>query len=68
MKAVRLHKFHDAPVIDEVPEPTIAHPLDVTIGGSRIDANLKLTQWADQQSDPKIKELVHRYAAARANQ
>ena len=36
MKAVRIHKFHETPVIDEVPEPTITGPLDVIvkIGGA----------------------------------
>src|SRR5689334_6572551 len=36
MKAVRLHKFHTQPVIDDVPEPTISGPLDVIvkIGGA----------------------------------
>jgi len=29
MKAVRLHKFHTQPVIDDVPEPKISGPLDV---------------------------------------
>ena len=27
MKAVRLHKFHTQPVIDDVPEPKISGPL-----------------------------------------
>ena len=37
MKAVRLHEFHQQPVIDEVPEPAISGPLDVIvkIGGRR---------------------------------
>ena len=38
MKAVRLHKFHTQPVIDEVPEPKISGPLDVIvkIGGAGV--------------------------------
>ena len=50
MKAVRLHKFHSAPVIDEVPEPVITHPLDVIvkIGGAgvcRTDLHIIEGQW-----------------------
>ena len=38
MKAVRLHKFHTQPVIDDVPEPKISGPLDVIvkIGGAGV--------------------------------
>jgi len=38
MKAVRLHAFHQQPVIDEVPEPAIGGPLDVIvkIGGAGV--------------------------------
>src|ERR1700749_2545683 len=50
MKAVRLHKFHSAPVIDDVPEPTITGPLDVIvkIGGAgvcRTDLHIIDGQW-----------------------
>jgi NAD+-dependent secondary alcohol dehydrogenase Adh1 len=50
VKAVRLHKFHSAPVIDEVPEPVITHPLDVIvkIGGAgvcRTDLHIIEGQW-----------------------
>ena len=38
MKAVRLHKFHTTPVIDNVPDPKISGPLDVIvkIGGAGV--------------------------------
>jgi NAD+-dependent secondary alcohol dehydrogenase Adh1 len=29
MKAVRLHGYHQPPVVEEVPEPTVRGPLDV---------------------------------------
>ena len=50
MKAVRLHKFHTTPVVDEVPEPKIAGPLDVIvkIGGAgvcRTDLHIVEGQW-----------------------
>ena len=36
MKAVRLHEYHQQPVVEEVPEPTVKGPLDVVvkIGGA----------------------------------
>src|SRR5258706_9421269 len=51
MKAVRLHKFHTQPVIDDVPEPTLGGPLDVIvkIGGAgvcRTDLHIIEGQWA----------------------
>jgi NAD+-dependent secondary alcohol dehydrogenase Adh1 len=50
MKAVRLHGYHQQPVIDEVPEPTIKTPLDVIvrIGGAgvcRTDLHIIEGQW-----------------------
>ena len=38
MKAVRLHAFHQMPVVDEVPEPALRGPLDVIvkIGGAGV--------------------------------
>jgi NAD+-dependent secondary alcohol dehydrogenase Adh1 len=51
MKAVRLHGYHQQPVIDEVPEPTVKGPLDVVvkIGGAgvcRTDLHIIEGQWA----------------------
>ena len=52
MKAVRLHGYHQQPVIDEVPEPTVRGPLDVVvkIGGAgvcRTDLHIIEGQWAE---------------------
>lgn len=53
MKAVRLHKYEQRPVVEEVPEPTISDPLDVIvrIGGAglcRTDLHIVEGQWADR--------------------
>ena len=53
MKAVRLHEYHQQPVVEEVPEPTVKGPLDVVvkIGGAgvcRPDLHIILGQWADR--------------------
>lgn len=52
MRAVRLHGYHQQPVIDQVPEPTIKGPLDVVvrIGGAgvcRTDLHIIEGQWAN---------------------
>ncbi len=52
MKAVRLHGYHQMPVVEEVPEPTVSGPLDVVIrvGGAgvcRTDLHIMEGQWAD---------------------
>jgi NAD+-dependent secondary alcohol dehydrogenase Adh1 len=52
MKAVRLHGYHQRPVIDDVPEPTVKGPLDVVvrIGGAgvcRTDLHIIEGQWAE---------------------
>ena len=38
MKAVRIHGYHQQPVVDEVPEPSVKGPLDVVvkIGGAGV--------------------------------
>jgi NAD+-dependent secondary alcohol dehydrogenase Adh1 len=51
MKAVRMHAYHQQPVLDQVPEPTIKGPLDVVvkIGGAgvcRTDLHIIEGQWA----------------------
>lgn len=51
MKAVRLHAYHQQPVLDQVLEPTIKGPLDVVvkIGGAgvcRTDLHIIEGQWA----------------------
>jgi NAD+-dependent secondary alcohol dehydrogenase Adh1 len=50
MKAVRLHGYHQEPVVEDVPEPTIKTPLDVIvkIGGAgvcRTDLHIIEGQW-----------------------
>jgi len=67
MKAVRLHKFHSAPVIDEVPEPVITHPLDVIvkIGGAgvcRTDLHIIDGQWDSRMGTPLPYILGHENA------
>jgi NAD+-dependent secondary alcohol dehydrogenase Adh1 len=52
MKAVRLHGYHQQPVIDEVPEPTATGPHDVVVkvGGAgvcRTDLHIIEGQWAE---------------------
>jgi NAD+-dependent secondary alcohol dehydrogenase Adh1 len=51
MKAVRLHGYHQQPVVEEVPEPTVTSPLDVVVrvGGAgvcRTDLHIIEGQWA----------------------
>ncbi|MEV0068966.1 MULTISPECIES: NAD(P)-dependent alcohol dehydrogenase [unclassified Amycolatopsis] len=51
MKAVRLHAYHQQPVIEQVPEPKVTGPLDVVvkIGGAgvcRTDLHIIEEQWA----------------------
>jgi NAD+-dependent secondary alcohol dehydrogenase Adh1 len=53
VKAVRLHKYEQHPVVEEVPEPQISDPLDVIvrIGGAglcRTDLHIVEGQWADR--------------------
>ncbi len=38
VKAVRIHGYHQQPVVDEVPEPSVKGPLDVVvkIGGEAL--------------------------------
>ncbi|MBO0846137.1 MAG: NAD(P)-dependent alcohol dehydrogenase [Nocardioides sp.] len=58
MKAVRLHEYHQQPVVDDVPEPTIQGPLDVIVkvGGAgvcRTDLHIILGQW-DAAMNPTL--------------
>jgi len=67
MKAVRLHKFHTQPVIDEVPEPTISGPFDVIvkIGGAgvcRTDLHIIEGQWDAAMGTPLPYILGHENA------
>ena len=67
MKAVRLHSFHQAPVVDEVPEPKISGPLDVVvkIGGAgvcRTDLHIIDGQWDAAMGTPLPYVLGHENA------
>jgi NAD+-dependent secondary alcohol dehydrogenase Adh1 len=53
MKAVRLHTYHQQPVIEDVPEPTAKEPFDVVvkIGGAgvcRTDLHIIEQQWEEK--------------------
>ncbi len=67
VKAVRIHKFHETPVIDEVPEPKITGPLDVIvkIGGAgvcRTDLHIIEGQWDAAMGTPLPYILGHENA------
>ncbi len=67
MKAVRLHAFNQSPQIDDVPEPTITHPLDVIVkvGGAgvcRTDLHIILGQWDAAMGTPLPYTLGHENA------
>ena len=53
MKAVRVHAYGKRPSVDEIPEPTIAGPLDVLVqvgaaGLCRTDLHIVEGQWAEK--------------------
>ena len=67
MKAVRIHKFHQMPTVDEVPEPKISGPLDVIvkIGGAgvcRTDLHIIEGQWDSRMHTPLPYILGHENA------
>jgi NAD+-dependent secondary alcohol dehydrogenase Adh1 len=67
VKAVRLHKFHSTPVVDEVPEPKVSGPLDVVvkIGGAgvcRTDLHIIEGQWDAAVGTPLPYILGHENA------
>ena len=67
MKAVRLHEFHQQPVIDEVPEPALSGPFDVIvrIGGAgvcRTDLHIIDGQWDAAMHTPLPYTLGHENA------
>ena len=50
MRAVRLHGYHQQPVVEDVPEPTVQGQLDVVVkiggaGGCRTDLHIIEGQW-----------------------
>ncbi|MEP7091735.1 MAG: NAD(P)-dependent alcohol dehydrogenase [Nocardioidaceae bacterium] len=62
MKAVRLHRYHEQPVVEEVPEPTVKGPLDVVVkvGGAgvcRTDLHIILGQW-DAAMNPTLPYTI----------
>jgi NAD+-dependent secondary alcohol dehydrogenase Adh1 len=62
MRAVRLHGYHQQPVVDEIPEPTVKGPLDVVvrIGGAgvcRTDLHIIEGQWAEAM-DPALPYTI----------
>jgi NAD+-dependent secondary alcohol dehydrogenase Adh1 len=67
VKAVRLHAFHQMPVVDEVPEPALRGPLDVIvkIGGAgvcRTDLHIMEGQWDAAVHTPLPYILGHENA------
>ncbi len=67
MKAVRLHAYHQNPVVEEVPEPAIDGPLDVIvkIGGAgvcRTDLHIIEGQWAERMQTELPYVLGHENA------
>jgi NAD+-dependent secondary alcohol dehydrogenase Adh1 len=67
VKAVRLHEFHQMPVIDEVPDPAIRGPLDVIVkvGGAgvcRTDLHIMEGQWDAAMGTPLPYILGHENA------
>jgi NAD+-dependent secondary alcohol dehydrogenase Adh1 len=62
MKAVRLHEYHQDPVVEEVPEPEARGPLDVVVrvGGAgvcRTDLHIILGQW-DAAMNPTLPYTI----------
>jgi NAD+-dependent secondary alcohol dehydrogenase Adh1 len=67
VKAVRLHAFHELPVVDEVPEPALRGPLDVIVkvGGAgvcRTDLHIMEGQWDAAMHTPLPYILGHENA------
>ncbi len=67
MKAVRLHGYHQQPVVEDVPEPVVKGPLDVIvkIGGAgvcRTDLHIIEGQWAEAMSPTLPYTIGHENA------
>jgi NAD+-dependent secondary alcohol dehydrogenase Adh1 len=67
MRAVRLHGYHQNPVVEEVPEPAVKGPLDVIvkIGGAgvcRTDLHIIDGQWAQAMNVDLPYTLGHENA------
>ena len=62
MKAVRVHKYHEDPHLDEVDEPTITGPWDVIVdmgaaGLCRTDLHIIEGQW-DHIQHPRLPYII----------
>ena len=67
MRAVRLHAYHQLPVVEDVPEPTVTGPFDVLVrvGGAgvyRTDLHIVEGQWAEAMDPPLPYTLGHENA------
>jgi NAD+-dependent secondary alcohol dehydrogenase Adh1 len=67
VKAVRLHGYHQQPVVEEVPEPTVQGALDVVvkIGGAgvcRTDLHIIEGQWAEAMNPTLPYTIGHENA------
>ena len=67
MRAVRLHRYGERPVVEEVPEPVLRGPLDVLVevGGAglcRTDLHIVQGQWADRSGVSLPLTLGHETA------
>jgi NAD+-dependent secondary alcohol dehydrogenase Adh1 len=67
MRAVRLHEYHQQPVVEQVPEPAISGPLDVIvkIGGAgvcRTDLHIIEGQWAQAMAPALPYTIGHENA------
>lgn len=67
MRAVRLHRYGERPVVEEVPEPVLRGPHDVlvNVGGSglcRTDLHIVQGQWADRSGVSLPYTLGHETA------
>jgi NAD+-dependent secondary alcohol dehydrogenase Adh1 len=67
MKAVRLHGYHQQPVVEDVPEPSVKGPLDVVvkIGGAgvcRTDLHIIEGQWDAAMHPPLPYTIGHENA------
>jgi NAD+-dependent secondary alcohol dehydrogenase Adh1 len=67
MKAIRVHAYHEQPVLDDVPEPKISGPLDVIVevGGAglcRTDLHILEGQWAEKSNVTLPYTLGHENA------
>jgi NAD+-dependent secondary alcohol dehydrogenase Adh1 len=67
MKAVRLHEYHERPVVEDVYEPRIGGPLDIVVrvGGAglcRTDLHVIEGQWAEKSNVTLPYTLGHENA------